>query len=348
MPNHYNCSLVMPFSRIASCLLLTLALATQVFNQVSAATLEHRYSFTTDANDTIGGAHGTLLGGATISDGAVVLNGSGAYVDLPNGIISTYSSITFEIWVTDHGSDWWARIFDFGFSDVGEGSSGTGTNYIFLTPQSGGWTLRGALVVNSLGGEQSVEWSETRLPTGSQKHVVLTIDAASQTGRLYVDGELVSENTSMTFNPTQLGYTVNNWIGRSQWNDPYFFGSITEFRIYDGALTAAEVQQNYNFGQEVISGPVTFLTQPQSQTVEEATPVTLGTTFKGTPPVGLQWRRNGVAIAGATNATYIINSAALTNNNDAYSVVLTNRRHPHRAGRHKPARVGIRRQFVSQ
>ena len=57
-------------------------------SQLSAANLVNRYSFTSDAADSVGGAHGTLLGGATISGGAVVLNGSGAYVDLPNGLVS--------------------------------------------------------------------------------------------------------------------------------------------------------------------------------------------------------------------------------------------------------------------
>ena len=34
---------------------------------------------------------------------------------------------------------------------------------------------------------------------------------------------------------------VNNWLGRSPWGDPLFDGSIDEFRIYDTALSAAEV-----------------------------------------------------------------------------------------------------------
>jgi hypothetical protein len=31
--------------------------------------------------------------------------------------------------------------------------------------------------------------------------------------------------------------TVNNWIGRSQWADPYLNGKVDDFRIYAGALT---------------------------------------------------------------------------------------------------------------
>jgi hypothetical protein len=301
-------------------------------HQSTAATLVHRYSFSensgTAAIDSIGGGtgDGTLLNGATLFGGAATLNGSGAYVDLPNGLVAGLSGITFETWLTDNGSGNWARIFDFGFSTAGEGAAGSGTNFIFLTPQSGAGTLRAGIIVNSLGGEQTVEWSGTRLPTGSQKHVVLTIDATSQTGRLYVDGVLVGENTALTFNPTQLGNTFNNWIGRSQWSaDAYLNASITEFRIYDGALAATEVQENFSAGPDVAlaSGPIAFLTQPQSQTAGELTTATFTITFSGTPPVGIQWRRNGVNIAGATNSAHSF-VAALADHNAAYSVVLTN------------------------
>ncbi len=67
--------------------------------QLSAANLIHRYSFTSDASDSVGTEHGTLLGGASISGGAVTLNGSGAYVDLPNGLISSLTSMTVETWL---------------------------------------------------------------------------------------------------------------------------------------------------------------------------------------------------------------------------------------------------------
>ena len=45
-------------------------------------------------------------------------------------------------WVTWNGGGAWQRIFDFGTSDGGEGNSGTGQKYLFLTPSSGAGTLR--------------------------------------------------------------------------------------------------------------------------------------------------------------------------------------------------------------
>ncbi len=308
--------------RIIGSLLLT-AISAPLF-PLQAADLVHRYSFTSDANDSVGTANGALLGGATVSGGAVVLNGSSAYVDLPNGLVSTLTNATFEVWLTDNSSGTWARMFDFGNNTAGEGASGTGTSYLFLCPQSGNGNLRGAITIG--GGEQQVN-SAARLPAGSLKHVCWTIDAATQTSRLYVDGSLVAENTGMPLNPASLGYTLNNWIGRSQFSaDPYLNASITEFRIYDGPLTAAEVQNNYTNGPEVslFDGPAAITTQPQNQTVAELSPVTFQVSYRAAPPAGLQWQRNGVNIPGATSSTYTLASAALTNNGAVFSLVLTN------------------------
>jgi hypothetical protein len=306
----------MMFRGIFSGGVIGVALAFFLTLPTSAATLVNRYSFTANADDAVGGAHGTLLGGAAVSGGAVVLNGSGAYVDLPDGLVSTLESATIEIWLTDTGSGTWSRIFDFG--------NGT-SQYVFVSPQSGGGNLRSAITATGSGNEQQVNWIGNRLPIGVPTHVVWTVDAGTQTARLYVDGALVGENLTHSLRPLDLGVTVNNWLGRSQFGgDPYLNAAINEFRIYDGAMTAPEVSASNDTGPDNVPfGPVAFGLQPQSQTVGELTTATFTTTFGGTPPVGIQWRRNGVNIAGATNSTLSV-FAALTNHNAAYSVVLTN------------------------
>jgi hypothetical protein len=53
----------------------------------------------------------------------------------------------------------------------------------------------------------------------------------------------VDTNTSMTLNPSSLGSTTQNYIGRSQWSpDPYLDAVVDEFQIYDYALPAAQLQ----------------------------------------------------------------------------------------------------------
>jgi hypothetical protein len=217
------------------------------------AALIHRYSFANDANDSVGTANGTLAGGASVAGGQVMLDGSSGYVDLPNNLVSNLTNITFEAWVTDNGSAGWARIYDFGNSVGGEDQQGGGTQYMFLALPSGTATLRGAYTITGGGaGEQIVEMSG-RPPVGVEAHVVWTSDAASHTARLYVNGARVAENPNVTLTPASIGPTVNDWLGRSQFNDPYFNGSINEFRIYDTALNAVEVAGSFASGADTPS-----------------------------------------------------------------------------------------------
>ncbi|HUR44287.1 MAG TPA: lamin tail domain-containing protein, partial [Candidatus Saccharimonadales bacterium] len=309
------------------CLLANLSLSLS-----TRADLIHRYSFTSSAADSVGTAHGTLRGNASISGGAVVLDGVNSYVDFPNGILTNFTNITMEFWLTDNGSGNWSRIYDFGNASAGEdfpiGTGSSGSQYMFLTPRSGSTTLRGAYTVSGGGaGEQIVEWPATPLATGTQKHVVWTSDAASQTARLYVDGVQVGINTSVTLTPAALGNTVNNWVGRSQFNaDAFLKASITEFRMYDTALTQQQIQNDLAFGPDVATqqGPVTFSLQPQSTTVTELQSVTFTASVNGTPPYAYQWFRGSNPIPGATSNAYSIPSVVLGDNGAVFSVSVSN------------------------
>ncbi|HEY9175394.1 MAG TPA: M4 family metallopeptidase, partial [Verrucomicrobiae bacterium] len=222
--------------------------------------LRHRYSFDADASDSIGTAHGQLINGASLSGGAVQLNGVNQYVNLPNNLLTGYTSITLEMWVTDTGSGNWARLYDFGNSSGGEdfplGNSTQGTQYMFLCLPSDAGNLRGAYTVTGGGsGEQVVQWAGQRPPVGQQVHIAWTSDGATHTGVLYVNGAEVGRNTALTLTPAVLGPTVNNWLGRSQWPDALFKGSIAEFRIYDTALSSNSIAANYLLGPDALSRP---------------------------------------------------------------------------------------------
>ena len=58
---------------------------------------------------------------------------------------------------------------------------------------------------------------------------------------LYVNGAEVARNTALTLSPANLGATTQNWVGRSQYADPYLDGAVDSFRLYSRALTAAEI-----------------------------------------------------------------------------------------------------------
>ena len=227
--------------------------------------LLHRYSFTTDGNDSVGTAHAALMGGATVTAGAVALSGVGTssgggdYVDFPNDLFSNLTSITLETWVTDRGSSGWARIWDFGNSVGGEDTSTGGGNNLFLSNPSGAGTLRASINIGS--GEQIVDAST--LVAGRKSYVVYVADLAHRTASLYVDGALAGRYTSLTLAPSDLGYTRNNWIGRAQYNDPMYNGLIDEFRIWQGAFSPINIAINAASGPDTLGpadpGPVQAL-----------------------------------------------------------------------------------------
>ncbi|MBN2506877.1 MAG: cadherin-like domain-containing protein [Verrucomicrobia bacterium] len=222
---------------------------------VAQAELIHRYSFdeapgTGIAGDFYSGAPGTLSGGADFTGGgAVSFDGTSGYVDLPNGIISALTDASFEAWVTwGGGAGNWQRIFDFGTSLTGEGTSGTGSDYVFLTPRSsGGITRFGARASGETADNVVVDGPA--LPTNVLAHVAVTYDSVNLMAKLYLNGAFIAQQRA-----TQALSSiedVNNWLGRSQYSgDAYFNGLMHEFRIHNSVLSSPQVMANAAAGPE--------------------------------------------------------------------------------------------------
>jgi hypothetical protein len=109
---------------------------------------------------------------------------------------------------------------------------------MFLTPKNGANGKIRFSIKNNGSSEQIID-GQSALPTGGWHHVAVTLNGS--TGNLYVDGAQVGSNNSMTIKPSDLGATTQNWIGRSQYPDPYLDGRVDDFRIYDQALPADEI-----------------------------------------------------------------------------------------------------------
>jgi hypothetical protein len=214
-------------------------------SQVSAATpvtvLTHYWKFDeisgTTAADSIGANNGTLAAGATWSsagkiNGCVSMNGtSSSYVSFPAGVVSTLTNFSIAGWVYVKTNATWGRFFDFGSNT---------TNYMEISPLSGLGGVHFAISTNSNTGEQTIDSPAGSLPTGGWHHLAVTLSGTL--GTLYIDGVKVGQNGGITINPKNLGSTTQNYIGKSQWpSDPYLNGFVDDFRIYSGALSAAEV-----------------------------------------------------------------------------------------------------------
>lgn len=180
------------------------------------------------------GGNGRVVGSAGWSSGvsgnALLL--TGGQVELPSGLVSGHDDITIATWINLDSVDTWSRVFDFG--------SGTGVN-MFFTPEAGfdGGPMRFSIKPSGQG-EQQIDGPS--LSAGQWRHIAVTI--GGDVGSLYVDGVLVGTNTGMTFNPSDLGVTTQNYLGDSQYTaDPPLFGRIDDFRIYGEALPAEQIAQ---------------------------------------------------------------------------------------------------------
>jgi alpha-galactosidase len=203
----------------------------------------------TSAADAAGHAwNGTLVNGplhvAGKGGNGVSLDGTNDYVSLPTGTVFSLTDFTVSAWVNINSLAQWSRVFDFG----------TGTNsYMFLTPKAGSGFVRFAMTTSGYGSEQGINGTAA-LPTGVWTHVAVSVSGSL--GILYVNGVEVGRNASMTLNPSLLGVTNQNWLGRSQFSgDPYLNGSIDDFRIYSAGLPAASVQALSSGSAGALSSP---------------------------------------------------------------------------------------------
>lgn len=71
------------------------------------------------------------------------------------------------------------------------------------------------------------------------------------------------------------------------------------------------------------TGPVTFTTQPVSQTVDELGTAAFSVVADGTPPYSYQWTRNSANITDATNSTYSIARATVGDNGVKFACKVT-------------------------
>ncbi|MGC4031163.1 MAG: hypothetical protein QM754_05370 [Tepidisphaeraceae bacterium] len=187
-------------------------------------------------NSTYSAATGQINNALTLAPSAT----SNGYVTLPTSFataLSTVTDFTISAWVKETSHVNWARLFDFGTGS---------TKYMFLTPYNGSGVVAFAISTGGGSGEQQLT-STTTLTTGTWNFIAVTLSGTTAT--LYVNGVAVATNSGMTLNPSSLGLTTQNWLGRSQYGDPNLRGSIDDFRVYGAATSASSIAAMYTAGQ---------------------------------------------------------------------------------------------------
>ncbi|MDX8337549.1 RICIN domain-containing protein [Draconibacterium sp. IB214405] len=183
-------------------------------------------------DNTINLNHGVAEGGTfvegKIGSGALSLDGSGDFVQLPENI-ANHNEISIAAWIQRTAYTVGRQIFNFSFSE---------DEYMYLSPAEGG-QLKFAIKHNGV--EQTL--TSPQLPVLEWAYVVVTLgdDGAA----IYVDGQLLAESAEITIRPSDINPLVN-YIGLNPSTKKLFDGIIDDVRVYNYQLTGTEVTELYN------------------------------------------------------------------------------------------------------
>jgi len=179
--------------------------------------------------------NGTLYLGSSVgigpvfinqNQGTLVFNGSTDYVNFAAGLPAT-DNLTYEAWVNPStlGGDFKVIL----------NHDGWATGYVHF--QFGGTYLQFAL------NGESDKYSTFSFSTNTWYQVAAVYSKSAKNISFYVNGSFT--NTETYVNPpsvTTTGFKMGSWDG----NGRFFSGGIGLVRIYHRALSASEIQTNFN------------------------------------------------------------------------------------------------------
>jgi hypothetical protein len=217
----------------------------------------HRWSFFSDASDSVGNANGEAFS-APITNHAILLTGTQvpmSYLNLPRDLIAGYDKMTIEVFSTPGNVGTFGRLFDFGDHTYASANY-TGTSYLFLTSTTGGGATGRARVayLPAGGAEVNAQAPNNTAVINTKLAVTITIDSGNSNMVIYTNGiqagTLTNSATMTTFPTASL---INNftWLGRSAFaGDANWNGTIDDFRIYYGVMPSNQVTANFAIGPD--------------------------------------------------------------------------------------------------
>ncbi len=166
---------------------------------------------------------------------------------------------------------------------------------------------------------------------GDWHFVTVTFNRETNEVISYIDGALASMSDPSPSGSASLNAGYNTLVGSSGNGTYAGAAEIDDFAVWNRVLPPGEVAAIYAAG--LIGKPLNFAVPGQSPVIVTNLPasvsvapggaVTLNVTASGPGPFTYQWRLNGVAIQGATNATLIL-SGIDSSNEGTYTVLVSN------------------------
>jgi hypothetical protein len=198
--------------------------------------------FNGNADDESGNGHDGTVNGATLApdrfgfaDSAYHFNGSDNDIEIPYAADLEPSVFSISVWAktTSPSANWNMKILD-----TSEGYGGCSHGYGLRLDVSGE-VLFYVDAQPYCGPDSSSVFSDAIVNDGEWHHIVAVYDS-SLTLSLYVDGSLQSGSSSGAYFKTGNSLMLGRY---RRGTTESFLGSIDDLRIYDRALTEAEVAQ---------------------------------------------------------------------------------------------------------
>jgi len=215
----------------------SLAEACSSSNTNNCYTLQLHYTFSEGINQTTADISGNGRHGSLINNPSWVANGPNYYLDFNRANKTSVKSPPFQP-PADGVVAFWLKVPPtapvrrriFGFDD--------------------GWEIRWEpdnvmyLDINKTGTNESIRTSSAITATDTWMHIAVVTSATNNTWSVYIDGVLDNSGSeSLTPRPNPQALSIGT---RTNINSDYLDGSVDDFRIYSGVLTATEIAELAN------------------------------------------------------------------------------------------------------
>jgi arabinan endo-1,5-alpha-L-arabinosidase len=151
------------------------------------------------------------------------------------------------------------RVFDFGKADF--------SSFMYLSPAGfgpSGQELRFGLIAPTAVHDVGFPYV---MPLAEWTHLAVVL--RDDTATLFLNGRAVTRQAGVTANPSDMGVTIGNFLGRSTFPDPSFDGALDDIRLSCRAFDDHEIQYLAHLPapatlpkQRPVQGDVTFVHDP--------------------------------------------------------------------------------------
>ena len=261
--------------------------------------------------DTSGNLYGTTCCGSSHNDGTV-------FQLKPSGSGWTENVLYIFTGSSDGNEPDTGVIFDAAGNLYGStvfGGTGNGGTVFELTPSGGNWTFSALYDFTGIQGPHG----SLVLDAGGNLYGTTNQDGSQQSGSVFL---LTPSSGSWTY--TSLHDFTGGNDGELPISNLVF---DTSGNLYGTASLGGANGQGVVFEVTPPPVPPVITQQPHDQIVTVGNTATFQVTAIGTPPLTYQWFKNGIAILGATHASYTTPPTTLADNGELFKVTVNNITH---------------------